>query len=120
MIWYSIIALLIGCAIAVLLYFYLERPLQSLLFLSKLVGKMAVILSLCQSALGRTQTRLLTAAQTRGWTCASEEEFARLQKRQVNLWERAAANTMAKKKRRGEPLFTTVDTSKTNNSNNPL
>jgi hypothetical protein len=82
--------------------------IRFLIFLAKRVGFLARCLSRMQSALGRTQTRLLTAAQNKGWLCENEEEFARLQKRQVNLWLWDASRKMSKQKSSGEPIFEAV------------
>jgi hypothetical protein len=79
-----------------------------LLFLAKAVGKAAGILSRTQSALGRSQTRLLTAAQKRGWTPATDEELSRLSQRQFKVWCYDAERKMAKRMASGEPLFETV------------
>lgn len=83
-----------------------------LLFLAKAISKVVVPLSRIQSALGRTQTRLLTAAQARGWMPATEEELNRLATRQWKLWLYDANRKMARKIARGEPIFETVPKAK--------
>jgi len=75
--------------------------IRFLIFLAKLVGRMALILSVTQSALGRTQTRILTAAQRHGWH-PSDAEAGRLMARQTNLWLRDASKRMQKKLARDE------------------
>lgn len=82
--------------------------IRFLMLLAKVVGRAAVILSLCQSALGRTQTRLLTAAQFRGWKPETEEAVDRLAERQFNLFMWRADREIKRKKERGEPVFQTV------------
>lgn len=82
--------------------------IRFLMILARLVGTVAVILSLCQSALGRTQTRLLTAAQFRGWMPENEEDADRLAKRQFNLFMWRTSREIERKKKRGEPIFETV------------
>lgn len=79
-----------------------------LMFLAKAVGRMAVILSLTQSALGRTQTRLLTAARFRGWMPENEAAANRLAHCQFKLFMWRAAREIARKKKRGEPILETV------------
>jgi hypothetical protein len=86
----------------------------SLIFLARRCGNVAVTFSVCQSALGRTQTRLLTMAQFRGWKPENDEAMARLQKRQFNLSMWRMAKLVAKKEKRGEPVFQSQKPEKTN------
>lgn len=68
-----------------------------LIFLAKRCGDVASIFSLCQSFLGRCQTKLLTAAQFRGWLPETEEAANRLLQRQFKLFMFRAEKAKAKK-----------------------
>lgn len=79
--------------------------IRFLIFLTKRVGNMAVLLSLCQSALGRTQTRLFTIAQFKGWKPATDDESDRLVHRQFKLFLWRTEKALAKKQKRGATIF---------------
>jgi len=70
---------------------WLNKNIPSLIFLARLCGKLVGMFA-------RTQTRLLTAAQHRGWQM-TDLEVAKLQRRQFQLFNFTMAKAQMKKQK---------------------